>query len=75
MGDSYTYSKFMDYSGIPVYRPIRVWSYGKNGGDQTHNFVANFTYDLPKASNYAKNAVVHHVMDGWQLTGIVALVS
>ncbi len=75
MGVSYTYSKFMDYSGIPVYRPIRVWSYGKNGGDQTHNFVANFTYDLPKVSNYAKNAVVHHVLDGWQLTGIVALVS
>ena len=75
MGVSYTYSKFMDYSGIPIYRPIRVWSYGKNGGDQTHSFVSNFTYDLPKLSNLARNTVVHHVFDGWQLSGIVALVS
>lgn len=69
MGASYTYSKFMDYSGIPAYRPIRVWISGKNGGDQTHNFVANFTYDPPMVSNYAKNALVHHVMDRWQLNG------
>lgn len=75
MGISYTYSKFMDESGIPVYRPLRVWSYGKNGGDQTHSFVANYTYDLPKLSNIAKNAVVHHLFDGWQISGIVALVS
>jgi hypothetical protein len=25
-GFTYTYSKFLDYTGIPVYRPLRDWS-------------------------------------------------
>ena len=48
-GFSYTFSKFMDYTGIPIYRPLRTWSYGFDGSDQTHNAVLNLTYNLPKA--------------------------
>ena len=58
-GFSYTFSKFMDYSGIPIYRPLRTWSYGVDGSDQTNNAVFNFTYDLPNASHLANgNKVV-----------------
>ena len=32
-GLSYTFSKYLDYSSIPLYRPIKQWSYGFNGAD------------------------------------------
>ena len=74
-GLAYTYSKMMNYSGIPLYRPLRVWSYGKDFGDQTHNLVTNFTWDVPKASKLVPNPLVHHVFDDWQVSGIAAFVS
>src|SRR5262249_12776946 len=49
-GFTYTLSKFLDYSSIPIYRPLRVWSYGFNGSDQRHNAVFNFTGYGPKVS-------------------------
>jgi len=53
-GVVYTWSKTMDYgntdrSGLPRYRPYRVWSYGEASFDQTPVFVFNYTWDLPKA--------------------------
>jgi len=74
-GMSYTYSKYMEYSGIPMYRPLRVWSYGKSGSDQTHNLVLNYLWDLPKPSSRWAHPVVRHLFDNWQLTGITAFVS
>jgi hypothetical protein len=74
-GLAYTYSKYMDYTGIPIYRPLRVWSYGKDGADQTHNLVFNFIVDLPKASRLAPNPVVRYALDNWQISGIAAFVS
>jgi hypothetical protein len=58
-----------------VYRPVRVWAYGKDGSDQTHNFVLNYTWDLPKASRLAPNPVVRWAFDNWQWSGITAFVS
>jgi len=74
-GLAYTYSKFMEYSSIPIYRPLRVWSYGKSGSDQTHNMVLNYLWELPKASARWPNPVVRHVLDNWQISGITAFVS
>jgi hypothetical protein len=75
-GFSYTFSKFMDYTGIPIYRPLRTWSYGFDGSDQTHNAVLNLTYDLPKASRLAHdNRVIKFVFDNWTLAGIAQWVS
>jgi len=75
MGVAYTYSKFMDFTGIPVYRPLQVWSYGLDSSDQTHNLVVNFTYMAPKLSHVLPNPVIHHVFDDWQLSGIAQFVS
>ena len=67
-GFSYTFSKFMDYTGIPIYRPLRTWSYGFDGSDQTHNAVLNLTYNLPKASRMVNdNKIVKWVFDDWTL--------
>ena len=75
-GLSYTMSKFLDYTGIPIYRPLRTWSYGFDGADQTHNVVFNFTYNTPHVSKYmGGNKVVKFVMDDWQLSGISQFVS
>jgi len=30
-GFSYTFSKLMDYTGIPIYRPLRQWAYWFDG--------------------------------------------
>ena len=53
-GFSYTFSKFMDYTGIPIYQPLRTWSYGFDSSDQTHNAVLNLTYNLPEAEPHAQ---------------------
>ena len=52
-GLSYTYSKYLDYTGIPVYANVRTWAYGFDGADQTHNVVVNYTYQIPRASKPA----------------------
>jgi hypothetical protein len=74
-GVAYTYSKAMDYSGIPMYRPLRVWSYGKSGTDQTHSMVVNYIWDLPAASKLLPNRVVRFALDRWQVSGVAAFVS
>ena len=75
-GLAYTVSKYLDYTGIPVYRPIRTWSYGFDGADQTHNLVVNFTYALPSASKHmGGNKVVKLIADDWMLSGVAQFVS
>jgi hypothetical protein len=75
MGLSYTFSKYLDYSGIPTYQPLRSWAYGFNGSDQTHNLAINYTYDVPKASKYKNNKLVRTLGDGWTVSGISQFVS
>ena len=75
LGLSYTYSKFLNYTGIPRYMPVRQWSYGLDSNDQTHNLVVNFNYDIPGASSLIHNAVVRTVFDNWQLSGIAQFVT
>lgn len=74
-GLAYTYSKFMDYTGIPVYRPRRTWSYGLDGSDQTHNVVVNFSYSLPRINGVTQNPVARYVANDWVLSGIGQWVS
>src|SRR5438105_11767539 len=75
-GFSYTLSKFMDYTGIPIYRPLRTWSYGFDGSDQTHNAVLNLTYNAPRVSRLVNNnKVIKWMFDEWTLSGIAQWVS
>jgi len=78
---AYTWSKTMDYTdsdggGVAVYRPLRVWNYGKAGFDQTHIFVANYIWDLPGASSkIMPNRAGKLIFDGWQISGITTFAS
>ncbi|MFN7938215.1 MAG: carboxypeptidase regulatory-like domain-containing protein [Bryobacteraceae bacterium] len=80
-GVAYTYSKAMNFTdsdggGVAMYRPIRVWNYGKAGFDQTHIFVANYVWDLPWASKLVNgNKVVAAIFDRWQLSGVTTFAS
>ncbi|MEO7651066.1 MAG: hypothetical protein ABIZ80_11410, partial [Bryobacteraceae bacterium] len=79
-GLSYTWSKSMNYVDsdtalIPTYRPVRVWSYGKAGFDQTHIFVFNYTWELPKASRVVQGSAARWLLDNWKLSGISTFAS
>jgi hypothetical protein len=74
-GLSYTYSKYMDYTGIPIYAPLRTWSYGLDSADQTHNVTINYVWDLPRASKLKNNAFIRTAFDGWSLSGVSQFVS
>ena len=75
LGLAYTYSKFMDYTNIPYYRPLRQWSYGLDGSDQTRSFLMNYTYEIPSITKLISNPVLHFIADDWQLSGITQFVS
>jgi hypothetical protein len=79
-GIAYTYSKVMDFvdndnSQVATYTPVRIWNYGKAGYDQTHVFVMNYEWDLPKASSVMPNTFVRRVLDDWKLSGITTFAS
>jgi hypothetical protein len=79
-GVSYTYSKAMDLTssdggGLPIFRPYRVWSYGKSSYDQTHVLVINSIVDLPQGSRIWRNRFTEQAFDGWQLSTIATFAS
>jgi hypothetical protein len=79
-GVAYTWSKTMNYGDtdqtqIATYRPVDVWNYGVASYDQTHVFIANYTWDIPRASKLWNNAMIRTALDNWQVAGIVSLVS
>jgi len=76
MGLSYTFSKYLDYTGIPAFNNLRTWSYGFDGADSTHNVAINYVYDVPNLTNLVGNhALARFVGNGWTLTGISQFVS
>jgi len=80
VGLAYTWSKAMGYGsddndGLAAYRPWRIWNYGPTYYDQTQMFVANYVWDLPKASKLLPNPVVRHIFDNWEISGITNLSS
>ena len=54
-GVAYTWSKNLGYASadfdtLPRYVSRRVWTYGPTFFDQTHMFVVNYVWTLPKAT-------------------------
>jgi len=79
-GLSYTWSHTLNTGSsegdaIPKYRPWRAWTYGPANFDQTHMFIFNYAWDLPKLSAVAPNGVVKAVFDNWQVSGITTFAS
>jgi hypothetical protein len=85
---NYTYSHANDYglsenggitdigssigSGMSFYDPRQhAFETGPATFDHRHHFVASYVWDLPRLSG--SNALVHHVVGGWQWTGIYSV--
>jgi len=82
IGVAYTWSKSMDYGSgnywqnqLPMYRPPRVWVYGKSSYDQTHVLNINYVADIPKLSTIAPFPIVRHIFDNWQISGFTTFAS
>ena len=77
-GAAWTWSKAMDFTDTdtatvtPIVN-LRQWNYGLAGYDRTHIVKLNYLYDLPNLRVH--NAILKGVFQGWQLSGIVSMVS
>ncbi len=74
---SWTWGKSMNYGdgyndGVARYNNPRFWNYGPGASDRTHTFVANWVWDVPKASRLVHNPLVRWTLDNWQVSGIAA---
>jgi hypothetical protein len=83
-GISYTWSHTLNTGssegdGLARYRPWRIWNYGPANFDQTHMFVFNYVWDLPKASKLVEGSAAKlffgSVLDNWQISGITTMAS
>jgi hypothetical protein len=77
---AYTFAKALgvaddDEQQVSAVRPLKEWHYAPLAGTQTHNLVVNYTWDLPKASALADNALVRFLFDNWQISGENAFAS
>ncbi|PYQ23396.1 MAG: hypothetical protein DMF79_03860 [Acidobacteria bacterium] len=50
-------------------------TYAPSAGNQLHNLVINYTWDLPRASKLWNNGVIRLLFDDWQLSGENAFAS
>jgi hypothetical protein len=83
-GISYTWSHTLNTGSsegdsMARYRPWRIWNYGPANFDQTHMFIFNYVWDLPKPSKRFSSSgarlVVGSVLDNWQISGVTTLAS
>jgi hypothetical protein len=78
---AYTYAKALgvaddDEQQVSAVRPLKEWHYAPLAGTQTHTFVVNYTWDIPRASALVgDNRLVRFLFDNWQLSGENAFVS
>ncbi|MFB3921551.1 MAG: carboxypeptidase regulatory-like domain-containing protein [Terriglobia bacterium] len=83
-GISYTWSHTLNTGSsegdsIAAFRPWRIWNYGPANFDQTHMFIFNYVWDLPKPSNLVDGStsklVVGSILDNWQVSGVATMAS
>lgn len=79
-GIAYTWSKAMglsdeDSSALPMFTNYRTYLYGKLPFDQTHVFVANYSYRLPNLAAAQSNGLARGLLHGWNLSGITTFAS
>ena len=80
LGVSWTWSKSMNLvnsnnQAVNPFLDFRMRNYGKGNFDRTHNFVVNYTYNIPKLSKVWDNPMARWVFDNWDLAGVTSLIS
>jgi hypothetical protein len=83
-GISYTWSHALNTGSsegdsMARYRPWRIWNYGPANFDQTHMFILNYVWDLPKVSRLVDSSggklVLGSILDNWQVSGVTTMAS
>ena len=83
-GISYTWSHTLNTGssegdGLARFQPWRIWNYGPANFDQTHMFVFNYVWDLPKPSHLVQGSgaklALGSIFDNWQVSGVTTLAS
>ncbi|NWF83341.1 MAG: TonB-dependent receptor [Bryobacteraceae bacterium] len=79
-GLSWTWSKSMNFvngnnDAVNPFLDYRMRNYGKGNFDRTHNFVLNYTYNIPKLSSVWNNPVAKWVFDNWDIAGVTSFIS
>jgi hypothetical protein len=73
-GVAYTYSKALDDRRSTTYVPYSL-TYGPASTDTRNRFVANWVWELPKASTHWDNWFSRGALDNWEVSGIVSFIS
>ncbi len=71
-GGNYTFSRTLTFTKTPFYDDRLTYS---PGNTRKHNFNFNWTYRIPDGSQFVKNAAAKLVLDGWQFTGFLTVLS
>jgi hypothetical protein len=79
-GISWTWSKSMNLvngnnDSVNPFLNYRIRNYGKGNFDRTHNFVLNYTYNIPRLSQVWNNPVAKWVFDNWDVAGVASFIS
>ncbi|MDQ3348660.1 MAG: carboxypeptidase regulatory-like domain-containing protein [Acidobacteriota bacterium] len=73
---AYTLAKTVaDGTSYNPLRPGKAWNEAPEGSTQFHNFIMNYTWDVPNGSRMWNNLLTRGLLDGWQVSGDTALVS
>jgi hypothetical protein len=56
-------------------RPGKAWNESPYESTQLHNFIVNYTWDVPNGSKMWNNMLTRGLFDGWQVSGDTAVVS
>jgi hypothetical protein len=59
-------------NGLPT---NEQWNYGRQASDRTHNFVLNYTYDIPGPAKAMHMKGLGYITDNWSLSGITSVQS
>jgi hypothetical protein len=79
-GLAWTWSKAMDYAdndttNVSTLVSPKIANYGLAGFDRTHILKGNWIWNVPKGSRLWSNPVTKFALDGWQVSGIVTILS
>ncbi|HSH16726.1 MAG TPA: TonB-dependent receptor, partial [Verrucomicrobiae bacterium] len=78
---AYTYGKALNFSddngGLSVHGLAFATNKGRQGTDRTHVYTQSYTYELPfgKGKRFAQTGAGAWLLGGWQLQGILSLMT
>ncbi len=79
-GVAWTWSKSMNFvngnnDAINPFLDFRDRNYGKAATDRLHNFVMNYTYNIPGLGKRLGSKPLGWILDNWDISGVTSFIS